>query len=145
MKRERPMSHPLQLRASSGEGSSPPPPTPVTRRTMDIFLYDKMMNCQDVGRGCPLLISHLPYHSSSTMCRPTARWHHSCIGTLLCSWPVGISTILMLVVHLPRAVRRAMQKSLGILEDAIRLFGPECVYASFNGGKDAVVILHLCE
>lgn len=43
------------------------------------------------------------------------------------------------------AVRKAMHKSLGILGDSIRLFGPDCVYASFNGGKDAVVILHLRE
>jgi len=70
-KRARPMSPPLQLRASSGDGSSPPPPTPVTRRTMDIFLYDKMNTCKDVGREFPLFISLSlpPYQSSSTICR----------------------------------------------------------------------------
>jgi len=59
-KRERSMSTHLQLRASSGDGSSPPPPTPVKRRTMDIFLYDKMNNCPDVGREFPLFASLSP-------------------------------------------------------------------------------------
>jgi len=33
--------------------------------------------------------------------------------------------------------------ALGVLTDAFRLYGPECVYGSYNGGKDAVVIMHL--
>ena len=36
-------------------------------------------------------------------------------------------------------VRRALKR----LTDALRVFGPDAVYASFNGGKDACVILHL--
>eukprot|EP00629_Pelagomonadales_sp_RCC1024_P006649 CAMPEP_0119259998 /NCGR_PEP_ID=MMETSP1329-20130426/590_1 /TAXON_ID=114041 /ORGANISM="Genus nov. species nov., Strain RCC1024" /LENGTH=240 /DNA_ID=CAMNT_0007259411 /DNA_START=230 /DNA_END=949 /DNA_ORIENTATION=+ len=33
--------------------------------------------------------------------------------------------------------------SLHILGDALRIFGSDAVYASFNGGKDACVVLHL--
>ena len=33
--------------------------------------------------------------------------------------------------------------SLGILADALRLYGPECLFSSYNGGKDAVVTMHL--
>ena len=33
--------------------------------------------------------------------------------------------------------------SLRVLEDAFRVFGGDAVYASFNGGKDACVVLHL--
>lgn len=110
---------------------------------MDIFLYDKMNNCQDVGREFPLFASLPPPITRAAQFadgKVASCMHMNVVAPL-----VGISTILMPVVHPPRAVRKAMQKSLGILEDAIRLFGPECVYASFNGGKDAVVILHLCE
>ncbi|CEM06680.1 unnamed protein product [Vitrella brassicaformis CCMP3155] len=34
-------------------------------------------------------------------------------------------------------------RSLRVLVDALRLYGPEGVVCSFNGGKDAVLILHL--
>ena len=40
-------------------------------------------------------------------------------------------------------IGRAVSKGLETLSDALRLYGPEGVVASFNGGKDAVVILHL--
>ena len=33
--------------------------------------------------------------------------------------------------------------SLNLLDDALRLYGPEKVISSYNGGKDAVVIMHL--
>lgn len=33
--------------------------------------------------------------------------------------------------------------ALNVLSDALRIFGPECVVASYNGGKDAVAIMHL--
>ena len=33
--------------------------------------------------------------------------------------------------------------ALDVLAGALRVFGPQSVFASFNGGKDAVVILHL--
>uniref|UniRef100_A0A7S3JTC1 FAD synthase n=1 Tax=Aureoumbra lagunensis TaxID=44058 RepID=A0A7S3JTC1_9STRA len=36
-----------------------------------------------------------------------------------------------------------VRRSLRILSDAIRIFGVDSIYVSFNGGKDAVVILHL--
>ena len=35
------------------------------------------------------------------------------------------------------------QSALAVLGDAFRIYGPECVYGSYNGGKDAVVIMHL--
>jgi len=38
---------------------------------------------------------------------------------------------------------RALKRGLGVCRDALRLYGPNGVVASFNGGKDAVVILHL--
>lgn len=38
---------------------------------------------------------------------------------------------------------KRVSTALKVLSDAIRVFGPDAVYASFNGGKDAVVILHL--
>ena len=55
----------------------------------------------------------------------------------------------------PRAVHSALatceddrlktlvDKALKRLSDALRIFGADAVYASFNGGKDACVILHL--
>jgi len=36
-----------------------------------------------------------------------------------------------------------IRAALTSLSDALRIFGPECVIASYNGGKDAVVIMHL--
>ena len=36
-----------------------------------------------------------------------------------------------------------IQAALNVLDHAYRLYGPESVICSFNGGKDAVVILHL--
>ena len=38
---------------------------------------------------------------------------------------------------------RAVKRALSVMRDAYRLYGPDKVVASFNGGKDAVVILHL--
>ncbi len=40
-------------------------------------------------------------------------------------------------------LRKALNSSMSVLRDALRLFGPENFTASFNGGKDAVVVLHL--
>lgn len=37
----------------------------------------------------------------------------------------------------------AFNASLSVLVDSFRLFGPDKVYGSFNGGKDAVAVLHL--
>lgn len=37
----------------------------------------------------------------------------------------------------------AVREALGVLRDALRLYGPYGVYGSYNGGKDAVVIMHL--
>jgi FAD synthetase len=36
-----------------------------------------------------------------------------------------------------------LNSALDILMDALRLYGPNQLFASYNGGKDAVVILHL--
>jgi len=36
-----------------------------------------------------------------------------------------------------------VREALGVLSDAVRLYGPARLYASFNGGKDAVCVLHL--
>ena len=41
------------------------------------------------------------------------------------------------------ALRARIEASLRVLEDAFRVFGADAVFASFNGGKDACVILHL--
>jgi FAD synthetase len=38
---------------------------------------------------------------------------------------------------------RALDQSITVMCDALRLYGPDQLVASFNGGKDAVVILHL--
>ena len=39
---------------------------------------------------------------------------------------------------------RAVGHGLQVLKDAFRLYGADRVVSSFNGGKDAVAILHLC-
>lgn len=36
-----------------------------------------------------------------------------------------------------------LNTALDILYDALRLYGPQQLFSSFNGGKDAVVIMHL--
>lgn len=36
-----------------------------------------------------------------------------------------------------------LNKALDILSDALRLYGPNQLFSSYNGGKDAVVIMHL--
>lgn len=36
-----------------------------------------------------------------------------------------------------------IKSALSSILDTIRLFGPEMVFSSFNGGKDAVVVMHL--
>ena len=36
-----------------------------------------------------------------------------------------------------------LNSALNILADALRLYGPEQLFASYNGGKDAEVLLHL--
>eukprot|EP00613_Pedinella_sp_CCMP2098_P067981 CAMPEP_0171990390 /NCGR_PEP_ID=MMETSP0993-20121228/276899_1 /TAXON_ID=483369 /ORGANISM="non described non described, Strain CCMP2098" /LENGTH=727 /DNA_ID=CAMNT_0012643399 /DNA_START=41 /DNA_END=2224 /DNA_ORIENTATION=- len=41
------------------------------------------------------------------------------------------------------ADREAYRASLRVLSDAYRLYGPGNLYASFNGGKDAVAVIHL--
>ena len=41
------------------------------------------------------------------------------------------------------ALGRSVKEALQVLADAYRLYGAEKVIGSFNGGKDAVVILHL--
>lgn len=38
---------------------------------------------------------------------------------------------------------KVVHSALDILEQAVRLYGPQNVFSSFNGGKDAVVIMHL--
>ncbi|CBZ54725.1 putative DJ-1/PfpI family domian-containing protein [Neospora caninum Liverpool] len=43
----------------------------------------------------------------------------------------------------PAVTAELLEKGLQVLVDAFRLFGPESVILSFNGGKDAVVALHL--
>ena len=40
-------------------------------------------------------------------------------------------------------VAPVIQQALDCVEQAFRLYGPDAVISSFNGGKDAVVILHL--
>ena len=41
------------------------------------------------------------------------------------------------------AMTGAYASALAVLGDAFRLYGPDCVYGSYNGGKDAVAIMHL--
>jgi hypothetical protein len=38
---------------------------------------------------------------------------------------------------------KQLNSALDILSDALRLYGAEQLFASYNGGKDAVVVLHL--
>ncbi|KAH8052660.1 hypothetical protein JL720_14899 [Aureococcus anophagefferens] len=40
-------------------------------------------------------------------------------------------------------LKARIESALRVLEDAFRVFGGDAVYASFNGGQDARVILHL--
>ena len=41
------------------------------------------------------------------------------------------------------ALGRSLKQSLGVLTQALRLYGEDTVVTAFNGGKDAVVVLHL--
>ena len=41
------------------------------------------------------------------------------------------------------ALGRGLKQSLGVLTQALRLYGEDTVVTAFNGGKDAVVVLHL--
>eukprot|EP01041_Mallomonas_annulata_P003375 gene3375-6692_t len=40
-------------------------------------------------------------------------------------------------------IGKDLQLSLTIIADALRLYGPINLFSSFNGGKDAVVVMHL--
>ena len=40
-------------------------------------------------------------------------------------------------------IAQKLQSAMEILGDAIRLYGPEQLFSSYNGGKDAVVIMHI--
>ncbi len=40
-------------------------------------------------------------------------------------------------------ISHKIEKAMQILSDALRLYGPDQLFSSFNGGKDAVVIMHL--
>lgn len=42
-----------------------------------------------------------------------------------------------------KSLATAIQSSLDALSDALRLYGPDRLISSFNGGKDAVVVMHL--
>lgn len=44
---------------------------------------------------------------------------------------------------LPPDLFSKIQTALDIIEQGIRLYGPSRIFASYNGGKDAVVIMHL--
>ena len=41
------------------------------------------------------------------------------------------------------ALGRGLKQGLGVLTQALRLYGEDKVTTAFNGGKDAVVVLHL--
>lgn len=43
----------------------------------------------------------------------------------------------------PAPLRSQVVSSLAVLSDALRLYGPDSVWSSYNGGKDASVLLHL--
>jgi hypothetical protein len=40
-------------------------------------------------------------------------------------------------------IGRIARHALSVISDSLRLYGPNNVYSSFNGGKDAVVVMHL--
>lgn len=42
-----------------------------------------------------------------------------------------------------RYISHHLNKALDILSDALRLYGPDRMFSSYNGGKDADVIMHL--
>ena len=69
--------------------------------------------------------------SVSTSCAPTA------VDSAL-----GLYHALKRGAEVDSQLGRALKRGLGVLTDALRLYGAEIV-CSFNGGKDAVVILHL--
>ena len=41
------------------------------------------------------------------------------------------------------ALGRGLKQGLGVITQALRLYGEDKVVTAFNGGKDAVVVLHL--
>ena len=70
------------------------------------------------------------------------------MGSLTTSSTAGADSALSLYHALKRGAEvdsqlgRALKRGLGVLTNALRLYGADIV-CSFNGGKDAVVILHL--
>ena len=44
---------------------------------------------------------------------------------------------------LPASLIRPVSSALAVLEAALRMYGSEALLVSFNGGKDATVVLHL--
>ena len=56
---------------------------------------------------------------------------------------LGLHRALSRGAEADTSLGRAIKHALAVLTDAFRLYGPTEVVTSFNGGKDAVVILHL--
>jgi len=95
----------------------------------------------------PPLVSHRPFAGR-------VAWHHPRMHTEftrpdLVPAGAGGDDALQLYKALSERSKedsplgRAIKQGLGVLTDALRLYGADRVVTSFNGGKDAVVIMHL--
>jgi 3'-phosphoadenosine 5'-phosphosulfate sulfotransferase (PAPS reductase)/FAD synthetase len=71
--------------------------------------------------------------------------HHFIEGTKFAHIIHNLSLILTVNTTNIRTFTRSkpLNSALDILSDALRLYGSEQLFASYNGGKDAVVVLHL--
>jgi len=64
-------------------------------------------------------------------------------GAAMCDWRNAAALHAAFVDCDDEELRPKILAALEVLGSALRLFGTDCVYASYNGGKDAVVVLHL--
>eukprot|EP00752_Nemacystus_decipiens_P013632 g12085.t2 len=55
----------------------------------------------------------------------------------------GLNLYHKIMAHEDPKLKEALESAMQVLRDSLRLYGPDQLIGSYNGGKDAVVIMHL--